>query len=105
MKFCILQIPDSGLGVILLLSELVHIARHRIQMSASTEMARQKVLHQHWVENTKTVRRIHELRREIEEDQLKVSKVATVKRDDVERYEFEKRRLRHKNSMILNRLM
>lgn len=81
------------------------IARHRIQMSASTEMARQKVLHQLWAANTKNTRKIYQIRREIEEDQLKMSGIATEKQDEIERFEFEKRRLIHKNSMTLNRLM
>lgn len=81
------------------------IAHHRIQMSASMEMARQKVLHQIWAANTKNARKINGIRREIEEDQLEMSSILTEKQDEIERFEFEKRRVVHKNSMTLNRLM
>lgn len=74
-------------------------------MTASTEMARQKVLHQLWAANTKNIRKINQIRRDIEENRMKVMSIATEKRDGVERYEFEKQRLIHKNSMALNRLM
>lgn len=85
--------------------ELKRTARHRIQMTASTEMAKQKVLHQLWATNTKNTRKLNQIRREIEEDQLKMSSVAKEKQDEIERYEFEKRRLIHKNNMTLNRLV
>lgn len=85
--------------------ELRRIARHRIGISAATEMARQKVLHQLWAANTKNTRKINQIRREIEEDQLKMSSIATEKQDEIELYELEKRHLIHKNSMTLNRLM
>lgn len=74
-------------------------------MTASTEMARQKVLHQLWAENTKNMRKINQIRRNIEENRMKVSSIAAEKKDEIERYEFEKKRLNHKNSMALNRLM
>ncbi|XP_055311486.1 dynein regulatory complex protein 10-like [Sitodiplosis mosellana] len=95
----------SGQRIIVLLTELRRIACHRIQMTASTEMARQKVLHQIWAANTKNTRKLNQIRREIEEDQLKMSSIATEKQDEIERHEFEKRRLIHKNSMALNRLV
>lgn len=85
--------------------ELRRIARHRITISAATEMARQKVLHQLWAANTKNTRKINQIRREIEEDQLKMSSITTEKQDEIELYELEKRHLIHKNSMTLNRLM
>lgn len=74
-------------------------------MSASLELAKQKVLHQIWAANIKITRKINQIRREIEEDQLKMSSIATEKQDEIEQFEFEKRRLIHKNSMTLNRLM
>lgn len=74
-------------------------------MSAATEMAKQKVLHQLWSENTKNIGRTQQIRRAIEEDQLKVSGNVTVKQDELEHYEMQRRQLTHKNSMTLNRLM
>lgn len=68
-------------------------------------MAKQKVLHQIWTVNTKHIRKINQIRREIEEDQLKVSNILAEKRSEIERYEFEMQRLTHKNTMALNRLM
>lgn len=87
------------------MTELQQIASKRIQMTASTEMARQKVLHQLWAANTKNMRKIQQIRRDIEENHMKMSYIATDKQSEIERYEFEKQRLIHKNSMALNRLM
>lgn len=87
------------------MTELQQIASKRIQMTASTEMSRQKVLHQLWAANTKNMRKIQQIRRDIEENHMKVSYIATDKQSEIERYEFEKQRLIHKNSMALNRLM
>lgn len=55
-------------------------------------MAKQKVLHHLWAVNTKHMRRINQIRREIEEDQMKMSAILTEKRCEIERYEFEKQR-------------
>lgn len=68
-------------------------------------MAKQKVLHQLWTINTKNVRKINQIRRDIEEDHLKVSSSLAARQTEIERYEFEKQRLFHKNTMVLNRLM
>lgn len=100
-----LQISNSGQNILLLLGELSQIARYRIQTSASTEMAKQKVLHHLWAVNTKHMRKINQIRRGIEEDQIKVAAIVAKKRYEIERYEFEKQRLTHKNTMALNRLM
>lgn len=74
-------------------------------MSASTEMAKQKVLHQLWAANMKNMGKINEIRREIDDNHRKVSTVSIEKQQQIERYEFEMSRLIHKNSMALNRLM
>lgn len=103
--FLSFKISQSGQTIILLLTELSQIARYRIEMSASTEMAKQKVLHQIWSANTKNMRKIQQIRRTIEEDQLKVSSIAAMKQDEIDRLETDKRRLIHKNSTTLNRLM
>lgn len=87
------------------MAELRQIARYRIETNASTEMAKQKVLHQLWAVNTKNIRKINQMRRDIEEDQTKVSNIATEKQNEIECYEFEKSRLVHKNAIALNRLM
>lgn len=68
-------------------------------------MAKQKVLHHLWAINTKHMRKINQIRREIEENQMKISKDVMEKQSEIERYEFEMQRLTHKNSMELNRLM
>lgn len=88
-----------------MLSELIHIARYRIETDASTDMAKQKVLHQLWATNTKNLRKINQIRREIEHDELKVSDLLATRQKEVERYGFEKQRLGHKNTTVLNRLM
>lgn len=88
-----------------MLSELIHIARYRIETNASTDMAKQKVLHELWATNTKHLRKINQIRREIEEDQLKVSHLSATRQTEIERHEFEKHRLCHKNTTLLNRLM
>lgn len=97
--------PSSGENIVLMLSELIHIARYRIETNATTDVARQKVLHQLWATNTKNLRKINQIRREIEEDQLKVSNLFAMRQNEIERHEFEKQRLCHKNTMVLNRLM
>lgn len=74
-------------------------------MTSSTEMARQRVLHQLWATNTKNMRKIYQIRRDIQETRLKVSSITSEKQGEIERYESEKQRLIHKNSMALNRLM
>lgn len=104
-RICAFKISKSGGSILRLLTELRQIANKRIQMTASTEMARQKVLHQLWAENTKNMRKINQIRRNIEENRMKVSSIAAEKKEEIERYEFEKKRLNHKNSMALNRLM
>lgn len=88
-----------------MLTELIHFARYRIETDASTDMARQKVLHQLWATNTKNLQKINQIWRDIEEDQLKISKVLAVRQKEIERYEFEKERLCYKNTTVLNRLM
>lgn len=88
-----------------MLAELIHIARYRIETNASTDMAKQKVLHQLWATNTKNLRKINQIRRDIEKDQLKVSNLIATRQIEIKRYEFEKQRLCHKNTTVLNRLM
>lgn len=100
-----IQIKKGERNIILLLTELKHIARYRIECTASIEMAKQKVLHQLWAINTKNLRKINQIRRDIEEDQMKVTTIVSTKQKKIERYEFGKQRLIHKNTMSLNRLM
>lgn len=88
-----------------MLSELIHIARCRIETNASTDMAKQKALHQLWATNTKNLRKMNLIRREIEENHLKVSNLLATRQNEIERYEFERQRLCHKSAMVLNRLM
>lgn len=88
-----------------MLLELIYVARYRIETNASTDMAKQKVLHQLWAANTKNVRKMQQIRREIEEDQLKVSEILATRQNEIGRYEFEKQRLCHKGTMVLNKLM
>lgn len=95
----------SGENIVLMLAELIQIARYRIETNASTDMAKQKVLHQLWATNTKNLRKINQIRRDIEENQLKVSNLLATRQKEIERYEFEKQRLCHKNTTVLNRLM
>lgn len=83
----------------------MHTARYRIETNAAEDMAKQKVLHQLWAINTKNEQKINQIRHDIQEDQLKVSSLLATRRNEIERYEFEKQRLCHKNSMVLNRLM
>lgn len=89
----------------MLLSELIRIAQNRIETNATTEMAKQKVLHQLWAANTKNLRKINQIQRDIEDDQLKVSNFLATRQNQIDRYEFEKSRLYHKNTTILNRVM
>lgn len=89
----------------LLLIELSQIARYRIETSASIGMAKQKVLHHLWAVNTKQMRKINQIRRQIDEDQMKVSVIVTEKQSAIGRNEFEMQRLTHNNTMALNRLM
>lgn len=68
-------------------------------------MAKQKVLHQLWATNTKNLRKINQIQCDIEDDQLKLSTLFATRQNEIERHEFEKQRLYHKNRTALNRLM
>lgn len=87
------------------MSELTQIAKYRIQSCASTEMAKQKVLHQLWAANITNIQKINQIHHEIEENRITFSCTASKKRTEIQCYEFKKCRLIHKNSMALNRLM
>lgn len=89
----------------LLLTQLRQIVRQRIQMTASTELAKQKVLHQLWDMNSKNMQKICQISVDIQEEQNKNAKIVTEKKEEIGRLEFDKRRLEHKNNMELNRLM
>lgn len=101
----VFKVSKSGEHILLLLNQLNQVAKYRIQTNASTDMAKQKVLHHLWAINTKHVRKINQIRQDIEGNQRKQSNDVLEKQREIERYEFEKQRSTHKISMDLNRLM
>lgn len=101
----VFKVSKSGEHILLLLNQLNQVAKYRIQTNASTDMAKQKVLHHLWAINTKHVRKINQIRQDIEGNQRKQSNDVLEKQREIERYEFEKQRSIHKISMDLNRLM
>lgn len=105
MSFDCLQIPWAGKRLISLLNELKDIGNYKLMMSASKEMARQKVLHQMWAKNNINVQKINQLRKEIDEELNKTSEIGAEKREEIKIFEAEKQRLIEKHTVDLNRLM
>lgn len=74
-------------------------------MSASREMAKQKVLHNMWTENDKNMQKILQIRNEIEQEQNRLSAKVNEKRYDIDRYQADLKRLKETNTNELTRLM
>lgn len=91
--------------MVILLKKLSQIARYRIQLCASTEIAKQKVLHQLWATNVINIQKINKIQREIEENRIEFSNIVSKKRMEIHCYEFRKCRLIHNNNMALSQSM
>lgn len=87
------------------MSELKRIAEHKIQTSASLELAKQKVLHQIWSNNDVNARKIKSIIREMEESQGNILRNTTAKRDEIQQFKFEKEQLQQKSDNEFTRLM
>lgn len=99
------QLSVGVRNIIGLLSTLKRIAEHKIQTSASMELAKQKVLHQIWSNNDVNARKINAIIRGMEENQANILRNTTVKRDEIQQYKLEKKQLEQKSDNEFQRLM
>lgn len=74
-------------------------------MSASKEMAKQKVLHRMWVNNDNTMREIKRKRDEIESEECKINTIIAGKTEEIQLLERSREILLAKNSFELNEKM
>lgn len=91
--------------IIALLSELKRIAEHKIQTSASVELAKQKVLHQIWSNNDVNVRKITSIIRGMAQNQAIILRNTAAKRNDIQQYKLQTEQLQQKSDNEFTRLM
>lgn len=99
------QLSVGARIIIALLSELKRIAEHKIQTSASLELAKQKVLHQIWSNNDVNVRKITSIIRGMAENQANIQRNTTVKRNDIQAFKLQAEQLQQKSDNEFTRLM